>query len=108
MRSIHILTAILVSTSVAAAQPAPTKITVGIYAPTVEFGAATARLAYVKALAAAIAQNTGLEVEGQSYVSLAAMKAGGADFAIIDGPCYAAAMSGKLLASAVIGGATTR
>ena len=38
------------------AQPAPQKITIGIYAPTVEFGAAQARLAYVQGLAKAIAE----------------------------------------------------
>ena len=37
-------------TAVAAAQPAQ-KITIGIYAPSVEFGAAQARLAYVQGLA---------------------------------------------------------
>jgi hypothetical protein len=92
----------------AEAQPAPAKITVGIFAPTVEFGTATARLAYVQALAAAIAGITKLEVEGQSYANLTALRAANVDFAIIDGPCYAAAPAGKLLASAVIGGATTR
>ncbi|MCW5808325.1 MAG: hypothetical protein KIT31_38605 [Deltaproteobacteria bacterium] len=106
--TISIITlAILLGGSVQA-QPTPSKITVGIYAPTVEFGTATARLAYVQALAAAIAGNTKLEVEGQSYANLAALRSANVDFAIIDGPCYAAAPAGKLLASAVIGGATTR
>jgi hypothetical protein len=106
MRTILITIALagVISTGDAHAQ----KVTVGIYAPTVEFGAATARLAYVKALAAAIAQNTGLEVEGQSYANLAALRADKVDFAIIDGPCFASAPAGKLLATAIIGGATSR
>jgi len=57
-------------TAVAAAQPAQ-KITIGIYAPSVEFGAAQARLAYVQDLARAIAQATGLPTEAQSYANIA-------------------------------------
>jgi len=94
--------------SVAVAQPAPAKITIGIYAPSVEFGAAQARLAYVQGLAKAIEQNTGIKTEAQSYANVGALKKDNVDFAIIDGQCYAANMSGKLLASATIGGGTTR
>jgi hypothetical protein len=84
------------------------RITVAIYAPSVEFGAAAARLAYVQSLAKAIEQNTGLEVEAQSYANLAALKKDAVDFAIIDGPCYATNLGWKLLANAQIGGTTTR
>jgi hypothetical protein len=91
----------------AAAQPAEA-ITIGIYAPTVEFGAAQARLAYVQGLAKAIEQNTGLKTEAQSYATIAALKKGGVDFAIIDGVCYATNLGWKLLATANIGGGTTR
>jgi len=94
----------------AAAQPAPLadKITIGIYAPTVEFGAAQAKLAYVQGLAKAIEQNTGLKTEAQSYANLAALKKDAVDFAIIDGVCYATNLGWKLLATATIGGGTTR
>ena len=94
-------------TAVAAAQPAQ-KITIGIYAPSVEFGAAQARLAYVQDLARAIAQATGLPTEAQSYANIAALKKDAVDFAIIDGMCYATNLGWKLLATATIGGGTTR
>jgi len=94
-------------TGVAAAQPAQ-QITIGIYAPTVEFGAAQARLAYVQGLAKAIEQNTGIKTEAQSYANVAALKKDAVDFAIIDGVCYAANLGWKLLATATIGGGTTR
>ncbi|MGE0395835.1 MAG: hypothetical protein AB7T06_03830 [Kofleriaceae bacterium] len=92
----------------ASAQPASRKITIGIYAPSVEFGTAQARLAYVQGLAKAIEQNTGIETNAQSYASLGALKKDGVDFAIIDGQCYATNLSYKLLASANIGGGTSR
>jgi hypothetical protein len=91
----------------AAAQPAD-KITIGIYAPTVEFGATQARLAYVQGLARAIEQNTGIKTEAQSYANVAALKKDAVDFAIIDGVCYATNLGWRLLASASIGGGTTR
>ncbi|HEX8111420.1 MAG TPA: hypothetical protein VF516_27005 [Kofleriaceae bacterium] len=94
-------------TAVAAAQPAQ-KITIGIYAPSVEFGAAQARLAYVQGLARAIEQATGLPTEAQSYANIAALKKDAVDFAIIDGMCYATNLGWKLLATATIGGGTTR
>src|SRR5215475_13782317 len=94
-------------TAGAAAQPAE-KITIGIYAPSVEFGAAQARLAYVQGLARAIEQNTGIKTEAQSYANVAALKKDAVDFAIIDGVCYAANLGWKLLATANIGGGTTR
>ena len=90
----------------AAAQPA--KITIGIYAPSVEFGAAQARVAYVQALANAIEQNTGIQTVAQSYANVGALKKDNVDFAIIDGPCYATHLGWKLLAAATIGGSTTR
>ena len=91
---------------VAHAQPA--KITVGIYAPSVEFGTAQARLAYVQGLAKAIETGTGIKTEAQSYASVAALQNDHVDFAIIDGPCYATNLQWKLLANANIGGAVTR
>src|SRR5689334_20886752 len=91
-----------------AAVAQPKKITVAIYAPSVEFGASTARVAYVQGLAKAIEQNTGLQVEAQSYANLAALKKDNVDFAIIDGPCVAVNGGWKLLATATINNATSR
>ncbi|HEY5925095.1 MAG TPA: hypothetical protein VIV11_25610 [Kofleriaceae bacterium] len=105
---IRILIALLVMTGATSAQPAPAKITIGIYAPTVEFGTAQARLAYVQGLAKAIEQNTGIKAEAQSYASIAALKKDNVDFAIVDGVCYATNLSWKLLANANIGGSTSR
>ncbi|HEY0192602.1 MAG TPA: hypothetical protein VGC42_15895 [Kofleriaceae bacterium] len=99
--------ALVASAGTAAAQ-APDKITIGIYAPTVEFGTAQARLAYVQGLARAIEQNTGIKTEAQSYANVAALKEDDVDFAIIDGVCYAGNLSWRLLATASIGGGTTR
>jgi hypothetical protein len=90
------------------AQGAPDKITIGIYAPTVEFGTAQARLQYVQGIAKAVEQNTGLKTEAQSYASIAALEKDKVDFAIIDGPCYATHAGWRLLADANIGGATSR
>ena len=98
----------------AAAQPAADepakvdKITIGLYAPTVEFGASAARLAYVQGLAKAIEQNTGIKTEAQSYANVGALKKDAIDFAIVDGVCYASNLGWRLLATATIGGATTR
>jgi hypothetical protein len=99
---------VLVVAALAATAHADDKITIGIYAPTVEFGTAQARLAYVQGLAKAIEQNTGLKTEAQSYASIAALEKDKVDFAIIDGPCYAVHLGWRLLANANIGGATTR
>lgn len=91
-----------------AATAQPARITIGIYAPSVEFGTGAARLAYIQGLAKAIEQNTGIKTDAQSYASLGALKKDGVDFAIIDGQCYATNLSYKLLASANIGGGTSR
>ncbi len=91
----------------AEAQP-KSKITIAIFAPSIEFGTATARLAYVQALATAIEQNTGLAVEAQSYANLAALKKDNVDFAIIDGPCVAINPGWRLLATAMTNGASAR
>jgi hypothetical protein len=91
-----------------AAHAQPGKLKLGIYAPSVEFGSAAARLAYVQALGKAIEQNTGLAVEAQSYASLATLRKEGVDLAIVDGLCYATNAGWRLLANATIGGATSR
>jgi hypothetical protein len=102
-----IVSTLLALAGTAAAQPAQ-KITIGLYAPTVEFGAAQARLAYVQGIAKAIEQNTGIKTEAQSYANIAALKKDAVDFAIIDGMCYATNLGWRLLATASIGGGTTR
>src|SRR5207237_10889027 len=88
--------AVLVAASTAHAQN-PAKLTIGIFAPTVEFGTAQARLAYAQGLAKAIEQNTGIKTEAQSYATLAALKKDNVDFAIVDGPCFATNLNSKLL-----------
>jgi len=104
---VYTVVAIAAAARPAAAQPAQT-ITVGIYAPSVEFGAAQARLAYVQSIAKAIEQTTGIKTDAQSYATVAALKRGGVDFAIIDGLCYATNLGWRLLATANVGGGTTR
>ncbi len=89
-------------------QPARTKVTLGIYTPSVEFGAATARLAYVKQLASTIGNLSGLVVEAQSYANIGALIRANVDFAIVDGPCYATNLGWRLLAIANVGGGATR
>lgn len=101
-----IIVVLLLAASTAVAQPS--KLTVGIYAPSVEFGTAQQRLTYVQSLAKAIETNTGIKTEAQSFASLGALKSGKVDFAIIDGQCYATNLGWKLLADAEIGGGTTR
>src|SRR5262249_43955879 len=77
-------------------------------APSVEFGTAQARLAYVQGLAKAIEQSTGIKTEAQSYASLPALRKDNVEFAIVDGACYATNLGWKLVANASIGGGTTR
>jgi hypothetical protein len=101
-----ILLALCILCGVASAQPA--KLTVGIYAPTVEFGTSQARLAYAQGLAKAIEQATGIKTEAQAYATVASLKKYNVDYAIIDGPCYATNLGWKLLATSMIGGGTTR
>lgn len=109
---IHLLLAlclaVLAGGAGGAAAQSVQRITIGIYAPSVEFGAAQARLAYVQGLARAIEQATGIKTDAQSYANVAALKKDAVDFAIIDGVCYATNLGWKLLATATIGGGTTR
>ncbi|MEO8843028.1 MAG: hypothetical protein ABI591_12625 [Kofleriaceae bacterium] len=105
-KTLLVLVVLGASTTVAYAQPS--KLRIGIYAPSVEFGTAQARLAYVQGLAKAIEQSTGIKTEAQSYASVSALKSDNVDFAIIDGPCYAVNLSGRLLANANIGGGVAR
>jgi len=94
---------VTLSSGAAFAQSAD-RLAVGIYAPSVEFGTAQARLTYVQGLAKAIGTSTGLRVEAQSYASLAALKKDNVDFAIIEGQCVATNLGWKLVATANIGG----
>lgn len=106
MKALLVLIVLCCVGGVAHAQPR--KLTLGIYAPTVEFGAATARLAYIKSLGAAIEQSTGTAVDVQSYANLGALVRANVDFAIVDGPCYATNLGWRLLANASVGGGTSR
>lgn len=101
-----VLAALALAAGPASAQPA--RLTVGIYAPTVEFGTSQARLAYAQGIAKAIEQATGIKTDAQAYATVAALKKDAVDFAIIDGPCVATNTSWKLLATAQIGGGPTR
>jgi hypothetical protein len=89
-------------------QPAPSKLVVGIYAPSVEFGTAQDRLAYVQGLAKAIEAQTGVKTEAKSFASFGALKGAGVDFAIVDAQCYATNLGWNLLANAQIGGSGAR
>ncbi len=89
------------------AQPAQ-KLRIGIYAPSVEFGTAQARVAYVQGLARAIEQATGIKTEARSYANVRALEKDSVDFAIIEAQCYATHLGWKLLATATIGGGATR
>jgi len=101
--------AVIMMTSRGESQPAaPASLSVGIYAPSVEFGTAQARLQYVQGLAKAIEQATGVKTTAQSFSSLAQLRKAAPDFAIIDGLCFATNSSGTLLANAEVGGGTTR
>lgn len=104
----RVIVAAIVMTMVGTAAADPSRITVGIYAPSIEFGTAQARLMYVQALAQAIQQRTGIETRAQSYGSLGALEKDNVDFAIIDAPCYAQHLGWRLLAAANIGGGTSR
>jgi hypothetical protein len=86
----------------------PNKLVIGIYAPSVEFGTANARLSYVQGLAKAIEQATGTKTEAQAYASLASLKKDNVDFAIVEGQCVATNASWKVLANANVGGGTSR
>lgn len=101
-----VLASLLAMPATAAAQPA--KLTIGIYAPTVEFGTAQARLAYVQGIARSVEQATGIKTDAQAYATVAALEKDKLDYAIVDGPCVATRTTWKVLAAATIGGATTR
>ena len=102
------LALMLMTTRTGETQSNPSKLTVGIYAPSVEFGTSQQRLQYVQGLAKAIESGTGIKTDAQSYASLSALKKAGVDFAIIDGQCYATNSSWTLLANANVGGGTSR
>lgn len=107
MRALALLFALLASAP-AAAQPTPRKLVVGLYAPSVDLGAGTARLAYVRALGKVIEQATGMPVDARSYANLSTLEGDKVDLAIVDGPCYATRPSWQLLATATIDNTTAR
>lgn len=84
------------------------KLTIGIYAPSVEFGTAQVRLQYAQALAKAIEAQTGAKTEAKSFAQWSQLKGANVDFAIVDGQCYATSLGWTLLANAEVGGGTSR
>jgi hypothetical protein len=103
----RILLALLLLTGVASAQ-APQQLKIGIFAPSVEFDTAQARLAYVQGLGKAIEQNTGIRVQAYAYSTLGALKKDNLDFAIVESVCYATNGSWQVLANAKIDNSTSR
>ena len=89
-----------------AQQPAPTQLTVAIYAPAVPFADSGARLAYAQGIAKAIQTQTGIPTTGKAFVRYGDMAAAKPDFAILDGQCIAAGRGGNVLAIASVGGDT--
>lgn len=86
---------------------APSSLRIGIYAPTVQFPTSGARVSYMRTLGNAIQTRTGIKVNVASYSSLSSLRS--TDFAIVEGQCYAVNRGmGKLLATARVGGGTTR
>jgi hypothetical protein len=103
------VTSVLIVARPGKTQQAAPKLTVGLYAPTVDFGSNQQRLQYVQGLAKAIESQTGSKTTAQSFSSLSALKKANVDFAIVDGQCYATSVSSwKLLADAEVGGGTSR
>lgn len=103
------IAAILVWIPAADTQPAaPEKLTIGIYAPSVEFGTSQARLQYVQGLAKAIEAQTGIKTEAKSFAGFGQLKGAAVDFAIVEAQCYAANLGWDLLANAQIDGGTSR
>jgi hypothetical protein len=89
-------------------QAQPSKLTVGIYAPTVPFASSGARLTYVQSLAKQIESKTGITTEAKSYKSFGSLKSAKPDFAIVEGQCYASNRGWPFMASAKVGGGTSR
>jgi len=102
------LCAVVILTRPGRSQSASGTLTVGIFAPNVDFGSNQQRLQYVQGLAKAIETNTGMKTTAQAFTSLGALKKGNVDFAIVDGQCYAVNSGWKLIADAEIGGGTSR
>jgi len=88
---------------------APTTLKIGIYAPTVQFRTSGARASYMRTLGNAIANRTGIKVSALQYNSLGGLRGARLDFAIVEGQCYSVSRGmGKLLATARVGGGTSR
>ncbi len=103
------LSAVLISASRSESQAYNVdKLTIAIYTPTVQFDNSAARLAYVQGIAKSVGANTGVRVNGLSFTSLGKLVSAKPDFAIVDAQCYASNMGWNLLASARIGGRTSR
>ena len=99
---------LLVSSQRSESQAKPTKLTIGIYAPTVPFSSSGARLTYVQSLAKQIEAKTGITTEAKSYASFSSLKGAKPDFAIVEAQCYASNLGWKFLAAAKVDGGTSR
>jgi len=101
--------ALVVRTGESQPANAPSSLRIGIYSPTVQFPTSGARMSYMRTLGSAIQTRTGIKVNVASYSSLGALRGARPDFAIVEGRCYAVNRRiGSLLATARVGGGTTR
>jgi hypothetical protein len=85
----------------------PARLTVAIYAPSIELSTA-GRVALVSDIAAAVQRATGVPTSGKAYSSYADLAAAHPDLAILDPLCIAAHDPGRVLAVAVTTGDTSR
>jgi hypothetical protein len=85
----------------------PAHLTVAIYAPSLELSTAS-RITLVNDVAAAVEARTGIKTSGKAFSSYADLTADKPDLAIIDPLCIAAHAPGRVLATAKIGGDTSR
>jgi hypothetical protein len=109
----HILigVAALVASTIAAPPDAaadrPAKLTIAIYAPSLELSSG-GRLALAKDVAAALERRTGIPTSAKAFTTYRDLVAARPDFAILDPLCIAAHPPVKVIATATIGGQTTR
>jgi hypothetical protein len=85
----------------------PKQLTVAIYAPSVELSTAS-RVSLVNDIAAAVESRTGIKTTGKAYSSYGDLAGAKPDFALLDPLCIAAHSPGRVLATAKIGGDTSR
>lgn len=84
----------------------PDKLTVAMYAPSLELDSGT-RLSYLIEVAQAIQAKTGVRTQARVFAKYSDLTAAKPDFAIIEAQCIAARAPGKVLATATVDGART-